>query len=81
MNLKNGILSTEIEYYQGKRNIKKKILKAFQNAIINLKKNNTLYICKLERILIKTYKQNVSLLLNDTYLNERLLPNYTHTYI
>ena len=46
-------------------------------------------IRKLERILIKLYRQNVSLLFNQTCLNERLLPNYTsmhththtHTYI
>ena len=33
-------------------------------------------------ILIKLYRQNVSLLFNQTCLNERLLPNYTptHTY-
>ena len=35
---------------------------------------------KLERILIKIYRQNVSLLLNQTCLNERLLPNYTHAH-
>ena len=41
-------------------------------------------IRKLERILIKSYRQIVSLLFNETCLNERLLPNYTqhtHTYI
>ena len=37
-------------------------------------------IRKLERILIKLYKQNVSLLFNQTCLNERLLPNHTHTH-
>ena len=36
---------------------------------------------KLERILIKSYRQNASLLLNQTCLNEILLPNYSHTYI
>ena len=35
---------------------------------------------KLEKILIKLYRQNVSLWFNQTCLNERLLPNYTHTY-
>ena len=37
---------------------------------------------KLERILIKLYRQNVSLLFNQTVLNERLLPNcaYTHAH-
>ena len=37
-------------------------------------------IRKLERILIKLHRQNVSLLLNRTHLNERLQPNYTHTH-
>ena len=38
-------------------------------------------IRKLERILIRLYRQNVSLLFNQTCLNERLLPNHTHTHI
>ena len=38
-------------------------------------------IRKLERILIKLYRQNVSLLFNETCLNERLRPNYMHAYI
>ena len=37
-------------------------------------------IRKLKRILIKLYRQNVSLLFNQTCLNERLLANYTHTH-
>ena len=37
-------------------------------------------IRKLERILIKLYRQNVSLLFKPTCLNERLQPNYTHTH-
>ena len=37
-------------------------------------------IKKLERILIKLYRQNVSLLCNQTCLNERPLPNYAHTH-
>ena len=32
---------------------------------------------KLERILLKSFRQNVSLLFNQTCLNERMLPNYT----
>ena len=36
------------------------------------------FIKILERILIKLYRHNVSLLFNQTYLNERLLPNYTY---
>ena len=39
------------------------------------------FIRKLERVLIKLYRQNVSLLFNQICLNERLLPYYTHTYI
>ena len=37
-------------------------------------------IRKLERILIKSYRQNLSLLFNETCLYKRLLPNYTHTH-
>ena len=37
-------------------------------------------IWKLERILIELYRQNVSLLFNQTCLSERLLPNYTNTH-
>ena len=36
-------------------------------------------IRKLERILTKLYRQNVSLLSIQTCANETLLPNYTHT--
>ena len=35
-------------------------------------------IKKLERILIKLYRQNVSFLFDQTWLNERLLPKYTY---
>ena len=37
-------------------------------------------IRKLERILNKLYKQNLSSLFIETYLNVQLLPNYTHTH-
>ena len=37
-------------------------------------------IRKLEGILIKLYRQNVSLLLNQTCLNKRQQPNHTHTH-
>ena len=37
-------------------------------------------IMKLERIFIKTYRQNASLSFNQTCLNERVLPNYTHMH-
>ena len=35
---------------------------------------------KLERNLIKLYRYNVSLLFNQSCLNERLPPNHTHTH-
>ena len=38
------------------------------------------FISKLERILIKLYRQNLSLLFNETCLNELLLPKYKHTH-
>ena len=38
-------------------------------------------IRKLERILIKLHRQNVSLSFNQTCLNERQLPNYIYIYI
>ena len=37
-------------------------------------------IRKLERVLIQLYRQNLSLLFNETCLNERLLRNHTHTH-
>ena len=55
------------------RNIFGKLIHQFQP------KTKTL-IRKLERILIKLYRQNVSLLLSQTCVNERLLPNFTHTH-
>ena len=40
------------------------------------------FVRKLKRILIKLYRQNVSLLSNKTSLNEGQLPHtHTHTYI
>ena len=42
--------------------------------------DNMTLIRKLETILIRLLSQNVSLLFNDTYLHERLLPNYTHIH-
>ena len=38
-------------------------------------------IKKLVKIFKKLYRQNVSLLLNQTCFNERLLPNYIYIYI
>ena len=45
-------------------------------------KSTQLYIrlCKLERIIIKLYRQNAPLLFHQTCLNEGLLPNHTHTH-
>ena len=37
-------------------------------------------IRKIKRMLIKLYGQNVSLLFNQTCLNERLQPNHTNTH-
>ena len=37
-------------------------------------------IRKLERILIRLYRQNVSLLFDQACLNEGLQPDYTHTH-
>ena len=37
-------------------------------------------IKKLERVLNKLYRQNLSWLFNETNLNERLLSNHTHTH-
>ena len=37
-------------------------------------------IRKRKKILIILFRQNLPLLFNETYLNERLLPNYTHTH-
>ena len=61
---------------------------AFQNIVAIFKINSIdfrffrFYMCetktlirKLKRILVKLYRQNVSLLFNQTYLNEKLLPN------
>ena len=38
-------------------------------------------IRKLDMILNKLYRQNLSLVFNETCLNEQQLPNYTHTYV
>ena len=53
----------------------------FGKFIHRFQPETKILIRKLERILIKLYRQNVSLLFNQTCLNEGLLPNYTHTYI
>ena len=50
-----------------------KFIQQFQPKIKTL-------IRKLERIFKRLCRQNVSLLFNQTCLNERLQPNYTHTH-
>ena len=58
-----------------------KDLKALGTILVNSSTNSNLtLIKKLERILRKIYRHNVSLLSNQTCLNERLLPNYPHTH-
>ena len=49
----------------------------FGKFVHQFQPENKTLIRKLERILIKLNRQNVSLLFNQTRLNERLLPNYT----
>ena len=68
-----GHLNICMMFIQSKSSVK--ILK-----FVVVTKTKTL-VRKLERILIKLYRQNVSLLFNQTCLNEGLLPNYTHTHI
>ena len=53
----------------------------FGKFIYQLQPKTKTLVWKLERIIIKLYRQNVSLLFNQTYLNEGLLPNYTHTHM
>ena len=52
----------------------------FSKFIYQFQPKTKTLIRKLERILIKLYRQNVSLSFNQTCINERLLPNYTHTH-
>ena len=52
----------------------------FSKFIHQFRPETKTFIRKLERILIKLYRQNVSLLFNQTYLNERLLPNHTQRH-
>ena len=53
----------------------------FGKFIDQFQPETKILIRKLERILIKFYWQNLSLLFNQTYLNEKLLPNNnTHTH-
>ena len=52
----------------------------FDKLIHQFQPETKTLIRKLERTLIKLYRQNVSLLFNEICLNERPLPNYTHTH-
>ena len=51
----------------------------FSKFIYQLQPKTKTLVRKLERIL-KVYRQNLSLLFNQTCLNEGLLSNYTHTH-
>ena len=52
----------------------------FGKFIYQFEPESKTLIRKLERILNKLYRQNVFLLFNKTYLNERIQPNHTHTH-
>ena len=52
----------------------------FGKFIYQFQPETKTFIRKLERILIKLYTQNLSLLFNETCLNELLLLNYSHIY-
>ena len=58
-----------------------KFLKQFWEIHLPIPVETKTLIRKLERILNKLYWQNLSLLFNETCLNERLLPNYKYIYI
>ena len=53
----------------------------FGKFIYQLQPKTKTLVRKLERILIELYRQNASLLINQTCLNEGLLPNYIYIYI
>ena len=78
------LLKRQINYNKEKINT----LKGFESTQDNFGKfihqfqpETKKLIRKLERILIKLYRQNVSLLFNQTCLNEQLQPHYTYTHI
>ena len=50
----------------------------FDELIYQFQPKTKKLVRKFERILIKLYRQNVSLLFNQTCLNEGLLPTHTH---
>ena len=55
----------------------------FKKFIDQFQPETRTFIKKLERVLNKLYKKKLTLLFNETCLNERLQPYYTyiHTYI
>ena len=57
------------------------MLENFDKLIHHFQPETKTLIRKLERILIKLYRQNVSLIFTQTCLNEILLLNHTHTCI
>ena len=59
----------------------KRVRDNFSKFIYQFQPETKTLIRKLERILIKLYRQNVSLLFIQTCLNERLLPTYIYIYI
>ena len=52
----------------------------FGKFMYQIQRGTKTLIRKIERILTKLYRQNLSLLFNETWLNEQLQPNYTHTH-
>ena len=52
----------------------------FGKFILQFNPETKTLIWKHEKILIKSYRQNVTLLFNQTCLNETQFPNYTHTH-
>ena len=50
----------------------------FSKFVNQLQPKTKAFVWKLEGILVKLYKQNVSLLFNQTFLDEGLLPNYIY---
>ena len=50
----------------------------FGKFIYQLQSKTKRLVMNLEKILLKLYRKNVSLLFNQTFLNEELLPYYTH---
>ena len=53
----------------------------FGEFIYQFKPEMRTLVKKLERILIKLYRQHVSISFNQTCLNEGMQPNYTQIYI